>query len=243
MFAAGMSPASTSERYASDSAMPSEIQRGPSMQALPPSSYCQRWMYSWAASSFRSVLGVHVSGAAAGGDDQARLDVTISNDGPMVRQQKRSVPSPTRTFTVTAFRRSPPALAARYAPACAVPSCTSAMSLAPTPSPIAYVTPVGEGGVGRGAEPSAFSTVTTQKTPWSSIQVAPSTSGRMPRRYVPASDGACTLNWNHAICPGPTYAAGCTLARLKRGQPVAGEPSAPSPPRTLGSSCPAPDVP
>src|SRR6266566_4135815 len=106
MFGAGMSPASTSERYASDSAMPSEIQRGPSMQALPPSSYCQRWMYSCAASSFRSVLGVQVSGAAAGGDDQARLDVTIS-----------------------------------------------------------YVTPDGDGGVGRGAEPSALSTVTIQKTP------------------------------------------------------------------------------
>ena len=57
------------------------------MQLLPPSSYCQRWTYSCAASSLRSVLCVHVSGAAAGGDDHARLDVTISKDGPMVRQQ------------------------------------------------------------------------------------------------------------------------------------------------------------
>src|SRR6266850_2560183 len=158
MFAAGMSPASTSERYARDSAMPSESQRGPSMQPLPPSSYCQRWMYSCAASSLRSVLCVHVSGAAAGGEDHARLDVTISNEGPRVMQQNRSVPLPTRTVTVTLLRRSPPAFAARYAPACATPSCASAMSLAQTPAPIAYVTPSGDGGVGRGAVPSEFST-------------------------------------------------------------------------------------
>src|SRR6185503_852207 len=130
MFAAGITPALTSERYASDSAIPSESQRGPSMHALEPTAYCHMCTYSCAASSFRSVDGVHVSGAAAWGADHAVLVVTISNDGPWVRQQNCSVPSPTRTFTVTAFARSPPTDVARYAPARATPSWTSAMSLA-----------------------------------------------------------------------------------------------------------------
>src|SRR6185503_2426724 len=102
MFAAGITPALTSVRYASDSAMPSESQRGPSMQALEPTAYCHMCTYSCAASSLRSVEGVHVSGAEACGADHAELLVTISNERPCVRQQNCSVPSPTRTFTVTA---------------------------------------------------------------------------------------------------------------------------------------------
>src|SRR5258705_10905352 len=131
-----MRPESTSARYERDSAMPSESQRGPSMQARPPRAYCQVCTYSCAASSPRSVDAVHVSGAAADGVAHALLLVKMSNDGPAVVQQNCSVPLPTLTFTVIAFVRSPPTLAARYALARATPSCTSAMSGANTRSPI-----------------------------------------------------------------------------------------------------------
>src|SRR5439155_21459527 len=47
-------------------------------------------------------------------------------------------------------------------------------------------------------------TVTCQKTPKSSIQLAPSTSGRMYRRYVPGCCGAWMVNWNHETWFGPT---------------------------------------
>src|SRR3990170_3923605 len=109
--------------------MPSVSQRGPpTMHALPPTEYCQVCAYSCAASSLRSVEAVQVSGAAAVGADHAVLLVTMSNDGPAAVQQNCSVPLPTRRLTVSACVRSPPTFAARYAPACATPSCTSAMS-------------------------------------------------------------------------------------------------------------------
>ena len=73
-----MIPSAMSERYANDSAMPSESQRTPSMQGRPPSAYCQRCTYSCAASSVRSVSGAHVSGAAACGAAHALFDVTTS---------------------------------------------------------------------------------------------------------------------------------------------------------------------
>ena len=91
-----------------------------------------------------------------------------------------------------------------------------------------YPRPVTGGGAG--GVPSGLSTVTSQNTPKSSIHVAPSTSGRRYRRYVPGMSGAWIVNWNQATWPGPTYGAGCTAMRLYRGQPVLGEPSAPSPP-------------
>src|SRR5688572_19679270 len=133
MFAAGMRPASTSDRYASDSAMPSVSQRGPpTMHALPPTEYCQVCTYSCAASSLRSVDAVQVSGAAAVGADHAVLLVTMLNDGPCAVQQNCSVPLPTVTFTVRGCVRSPPTLPRRYALARSTPSCTSAMSDAET---------------------------------------------------------------------------------------------------------------
>ena len=53
------------------------------------------------------------------------------------------------------------------------------------------------------------------------------------------------MNWNHATWPGPTYSVGCDARRFAFGQPVAGEPALPSPPRMLGRSCPGsgPQVP
>ena len=57
---------------------------------------------------------------------------------------------------------------------------------------------------GGGIVPSGLRTVTTQKTPMSSIHWAPSTTGRRPRTYTPGVIGAFTANWNHATWPGPT---------------------------------------
>src|SRR5918999_1041058 len=109
MFAAGMIPTSTSERYASDSAMPSVSHRGPpTMHALPPTEYCQVCAYSCAASSLRSVEAVQVSGAAAVGADHALLLVTMLNDGPAAVQQNCSVPFPTVRLTVNGCVPSPP---------------------------------------------------------------------------------------------------------------------------------------
>ena len=108
-----MRPSATSDRYANDSAMPSAIQRTPTMHALPPIAYCQRCTCSWDASSVRSTSAVQVSGAAAGGELQARFDVTISKLSPSVTQQYRCVPSPTETRTVEARCRDPPARRSR----------------------------------------------------------------------------------------------------------------------------------
>src|SRR5688572_33419420 len=106
MFAAGMRPASTSDRYASDSAMPSVSQRGPpTVHALPPTEYCQVCAYSCAASSLRSVAAVQVSGAAAAGADHAVLLDTTSTHRPAALQHKRPVPLPTMLLTVIPWLR------------------------------------------------------------------------------------------------------------------------------------------
>src|SRR4029077_9860593 len=95
---AGITPSATGELYANHSAMPSAIHVTPlPMHTLPPVAYCQRWMYSCAASSVRSVSAVQVSGAAAGGATHAAFEVTILKLSPRVRQQYGCVSSLTIT--------------------------------------------------------------------------------------------------------------------------------------------------